>query len=123
MSDQDIIDTIAAHIGSWLASYGDEYSYHEPDANWRALLDQQLRKASEVSGYLAAALRERYAIVELPEPVGNMVGPFRFSRGAGCECCPPEVYDTDTEVSYSVSEARVEAAALLAASAAAEADQ
>lgn len=63
-------DVIAAGIGNWLAGLGDEYSYHEPDANWRTLLDQQEGDTHDVAEYVLQGLAGNgYAVVKLPRGV------------------------------------------------------
>lgn len=57
MSDK-VRGIIAGGIGNWLASYGDAYSYHEPHANWRALLDEQAGDVDKVSEYIMQGLKE-----------------------------------------------------------------
>ena len=56
MSDK-VRDIIARHIGSWLCSYGDPYSYHTPNASWRDLLKEQEGDAQKVADSLLQDLR------------------------------------------------------------------
>lgn len=72
---------------------------------------------------LAALKAARIAVVELPDSDGIKLQHISFGPDAECEheCCPAWVEDDDTEVSYSLDEARDLAAALLAAADAAEA--
>lgn len=67
---------------------------------------------------------DRIAVVELPDLDGIKRQHISFGPDAECEheCCPAWVEDDDTEISYSLDEARDLAAALLAAADAAEAE-
>lgn len=60
------------------------------------------------------------AIVELPEVSQIRDLHVVYGSGGDCECCPPWIQDRDTEIDYSLGEAREYAAALLAAANAAE---
>ena len=113
MSDQGIIDTIA----EWL---GEVYGWCQECG-----IGQSDNRTESAQG-IAAALRERYAIVELPEPLkpDDECSSAMFHAKDACMNVRVRmgevVVDTDW---YLPKEARSLAAALLAAPAAVEADQ
>lgn len=75
------------------------------------------------AGRLLAALRVAgYRMIQLPDAAGISEAHITYGHGDDCEfdCCPPWVRDEDLDYEYSVSEARLYAAALLAAAVAAE---
>lgn len=71
---------------------------------------------------LAALRAAGYELVKLPDAASISESHITYGHGGDCEfdCCPPWVKDEDLDYEYSVSEARLYAAALLAAAVAAE---
>ena len=79
--------------------------------------------APSVGEKAVAALRVAgYRMIQLPDAAGISEAHITYGHGDDCEfdCCPPWVRDEDLDYEYSVSEARLYAAALLAAAVAAE---
>ena len=106
--NDDIIDTIAAELRDW----------------WGYRRDREI----EVSTGILTALRERYTIVKLPTgetvPCGDLGHCVQFDAPndiGGVSGMNGTVSDSESE--WTPDEARTLAAALLAAAAAAEADQ
>lgn len=90
------------------------------DGWWGCTCDGDVR--CDAQHQLDALKAAGYAVVKLDQ-AAIKAAHISYGPGANCEfdCCPPWIRDDDTEVEYSVSEAREYAAALLAAADAAEA--
>ncbi|MGV0805774.1 hypothetical protein [Mycolicibacterium setense] len=101
------------------AEIADELALHMPEGDGGQDGATNLAIARSIVTALKAA---RIAVVELPDLDGIKLQHISFGPDAECEheCCPAWIEDDDTEVSYSLDEARDLAAALLAAADAAE---
>lgn len=103
---------------------------YPPLQAWSEMPDKYRERAlrcadAAIAAHLEALKADGYAVVKLPDADGIKRQHISFGPDAECEheCCPAWIEDDDTEISYSLDEARELAAALLSAADAAEASR